>query len=128
MLSPTVWSRRIRVPDPVASGSLDHLHRIGGFFVPERAQPDKLDDRELADSWYSPDNFDRQARCFHLAEQKSVQPVSVALAYVLHQPFPVFPLIGPRQIAETVTSFEALDVSLTDRELSWLNLEVEALE
>lgn len=98
-----------------------------GFFVAERSQPDKLDDRELVDSWYSADNFARQARCFQLAEQQSVQPVSVALAYVLQQPFPVFPLIGPRQISETVTSFEALDIHLTEKELRWLNLEVDAL-
>lgn len=93
-----------------------------GFFVRERAQPQKLDDPELYNSWYSDDNFERQARCIELAEEKGVEPVSIALAYVLHQPFPIFPLIGPRQISETVSSLEGLSMSLTDDERAWLNL------
>jgi aryl-alcohol dehydrogenase-like predicted oxidoreductase len=128
-----VWPGCIASSTPAFMGWLaDHRmplfswsSQARGFFVPGRAGPDKQDDRELVDSWYSTDNFTRQARCFELAKQKSVQPISVALAYVLLQPFPVFPLIGPRQISETVTSFEALDVNLTEKELSWLNLEAD---
>ena len=43
--------------------------------------------------------------------------------YVLNQPFPTFALIGPRTLAETRTSFAALDIELTPAELRWLNLE-----
>jgi aryl-alcohol dehydrogenase-like predicted oxidoreductase len=96
-----------------------------GFFVPERAHPDKREDESMVRSWYSEDNFQRQARCFDLAEKKGVEPVVIALAYVLHQPFPVFPLIGPRQVSETESSFRALDVTLTPGEVKWLNLEAD---
>ncbi len=44
---------------------------------------------------------------------------------MLHQPFPVLALIGPRLINETKSSLEALRVELTPRELAWLNLERE---
>ena len=44
----------------------------------------------------------------------------IALAYVLNQPFPTFPLIGPRTIEETRTSFDALKVQLTPAEVKWL--------
>jgi aryl-alcohol dehydrogenase-like predicted oxidoreductase len=47
----------------------------------------------------------------------------VALAYVLCQPFPTFPLIGPRSLQELRTSLPALTVELSADELEWLNLE-----
>jgi predicted dehydrogenase/aryl-alcohol dehydrogenase-like predicted oxidoreductase len=94
-----------------------------GFFVPSRAQPDKREDASLAESWYSEDNFKRQARAIELAGKYSVDPISIALAWVLCQPFPCFPLIGPRQISETRSSLAALDVSLTPKEMKYLNLE-----
>lgn len=94
-----------------------------GFFVPERAHPDKLDDRSLVDSWYSPDNFRRQARAIEVAKRLGVEPVNVALAWVLHQPFATFPLIGPRTIAETRSCMRALEVRLTPDEVRYLNLE-----
>jgi aryl-alcohol dehydrogenase-like predicted oxidoreductase len=46
--------------------------------------------------------------------------VAVALAYVLSQAFPLFALIGPANMAEIRTSFDALDVDLTPREIGWL--------
>jgi aryl-alcohol dehydrogenase-like predicted oxidoreductase len=46
----------------------------------------------------------------------------VALAYVLHQPFPTFALIGPRRLSETRTSTEALRVHLSPDEVDWLDL------
>lgn len=75
--------------------------------------------------WYSEDNFRRLERAKELAAKKGVLPINIALAYVLCQPFPTFPLIGPRYLWETRTSFAALDVELTAKELRWLNLESE---
>ncbi|MCJ8331957.1 MAG: aldo/keto reductase, partial [Lentisphaeria bacterium] len=94
-----------------------------GFFVPERSAPDKLDDEELARCWYSDENFQRQARCFELAKKYDTHPVCINLAYVLHQKFPIFPLIGPRLISETASTMNGLAVSLTDDEVKYLNLE-----
>lgn len=48
----------------------------------------------------------------------------MALAWVLNQSFPTFPLIGPRSIAETRSCFEALKVKLSARECKYLNLEI----
>jgi aryl-alcohol dehydrogenase-like predicted oxidoreductase len=92
-----------------------------GFFVPGRAAPDKRDEKSLVECWYSEDNFARQRRCFELAKKKGVEPVSVALAYVLHQPFPIWALIGPDNLAEIRTSFDGLGVTLTPDEVKWLN-------
>lgn len=94
-----------------------------GFFVTGRAQPDKRDDESMVHSWYSDANFMRQARAMDLAAKYKVDPVAIALAWVLCQPFPTFPLIGPRTVFETRSSMEALDVQLTAKEMKYLNLE-----
>ena len=93
-----------------------------GFFVPERSAPHLQSDTSLVHSWYSPENFQRQARCFELAKKRNVHPISIALAYVLNQAFPVFALIGPATIQEILPSEQALNIKLTPQELAWLDL------
>jgi len=95
-----------------------------GFFVNGRADPNDRSDEELVRCWYSDDNFRRLERARELAEKRGVLAINIALAYVLHQPFPTFPLIGPRTIDETRIAFAALDVELTPDEVKWLNTEV----
>ena len=93
-----------------------------GFFT-ERADPADRSDRDLVRCWYSDDNFRRRERAVEMARRRGVLPIQIALAYVLRQPFPTFPLIGPRTLAETRTSLPALDIDLSPDDLAWLNLE-----
>lgn len=93
-----------------------------GFFT-GRAHPDDYSDAELVRCWYSADNFQRLERVNQMAQERGVLPINIALAYVLNQPFPTFPLIGPRLLSETRTSLPALTVELTPAEIRWLNLE-----
>ena len=95
-----------------------------GFFT-DRAGRDQTSDAELVRCWYADDNFARRERAAALAAKKGVSPIAIAAAYVLHQPFPTFALIGPRTIAETVSSLDCLRVELTPKEVAWLNLERE---
>jgi aryl-alcohol dehydrogenase-like predicted oxidoreductase len=90
-----------------------------GFFT-GRARRDDRSDSELVRCWYSDDNFVRLERAEELARRRNVPTIAIALAYVLAQPFPTFPLIGPRSLAETHTSFQALEVDLTPEERHWL--------
>jgi len=94
-----------------------------GFFLPH-VHPGYAGDKELTRCWFSEDNFQRRERAVELAKKRGVEPINIALAYVLAQPFPTFPLIGPRILSETRSSFKALDIELTPREVKWLNLEV----
>ncbi|HEY4456948.1 MAG TPA: aldo/keto reductase [Pseudonocardiaceae bacterium] len=92
-----------------------------GFFA-GRADPEDRSDEELVRCFYSDANFERLRRVRELAGQFGVPPTAVALAYVLHQPFPTFPLIGPRTLDETRSSLVALDVELTPEHVAWLDL------
>ena len=89
-----------------------------------RAHREKeLNDEELNRCWYADDNWQRRDRVLDLAKRRGVLPINIALAYVLSQPFPTFPLIGPRTLEELRTSLPALEVELTPQEVKWLNLE-----
>jgi aryl-alcohol dehydrogenase-like predicted oxidoreductase len=90
-----------------------------GFFT-GRAKPEDRSDEELVRCFYSDENFERLRRARELASARGVEPTAIALAWLLHQPYPVFPLIGPRHISETRTSLPGLSVSLTDDEVAWL--------
>ncbi|SDD61418.1 aldo/keto reductase [Auraticoccus monumenti] len=93
-----------------------------GFFA--RADREDTSDAELVRCYYSEDNFERLARAKQLAGELGVAPTAVALAYVLAQSFPTFPLIGPRTIEETRTSLAGLDVELSEEQVRWLDLRV----
>jgi predicted dehydrogenase/aryl-alcohol dehydrogenase-like predicted oxidoreductase len=90
-----------------------------GFFT-DRAGRDKRDDEEVVRVWYSDRNFARRDRAIELAQKLGRSPIHIALAYVVAQPFPVIPLIGPRTIAELEDSLSALDIKLSPEDLKWL--------
>lgn len=90
-----------------------------GFFT-DRAGRDKRDDEELVRCWYSEENFGRRDRAIELAKKLGKSPIHVALAYVLAQPFPVVPLIGPRRLVELEDSMKALEIALSPADVEWL--------
>ena len=91
-----------------------------GFFA--RADRADTSDAELVRCYYSDENFERLARARQLASELDVAPTAIALAYVLGQSFPTFPLIGPRSIEETRTSMAGLDIELSEEQVRWLDL------
>jgi aryl-alcohol dehydrogenase-like predicted oxidoreductase len=121
------WEGCVHVTDPAArkwlrANNLPLLpwsSQARGFFA-GRARPDDRSDEELVRCYYSDTNFGRLDRARALAAELGVPATAVALAYVLHQPFPTFPLIGPRTLGETHGSLRALDVGLTAEQVAWL--------
>jgi aryl-alcohol dehydrogenase-like predicted oxidoreductase len=77
---------------------------------------------ELKRTWFAPDNFERRARAGAVAKRLDVEMINIALAYVLNQPFPCFPLIGPRLLWETRSCLAALELALSAEEMAWLDL------
>jgi aryl-alcohol dehydrogenase-like predicted oxidoreductase len=65
-------------------------------------------------------NFQRKARAEELGHRLGKDPIQIALAYVLHQPWPVIPLIGPASLAELRHSLAASAVRLSPEEVRWL--------
>jgi aryl-alcohol dehydrogenase-like predicted oxidoreductase/predicted dehydrogenase len=70
--------------------------------------------------WHYEKNLQRRQACFEVAKERNVQPIQVALAYVLHKSKLIFPLIGPRTIFESNSSIQATQLELTAKELQAL--------
>lgn len=69
------------------------------------------------------ENFERLDRAKELGEKKGgYTAVEVALAWLLHKPFPIVPIVGPQEEDELASCVKALSLSLTESEIKWLNL------
>ncbi len=88
----------------------------GGFFA-GRSGP------EVERVYASDANRERLRRAEELGRLHGWSANQVALAWVLHQPFPTFAIIGPATPMELGESVAALDVDLTPADVRWLDLE-----
>ena len=68
------------------------------------------------------DNWERLDRAAALGADRGLTVAQVALAFVLHQPMSIFALIGAYTREETSANLAALQASLTDDEIEWLDL------
>ena len=97
-----------------------------GFFS-GKFSSDKQDDQHMVEIYYNDDNFERLDRAQLLGIERGVSAIQISLAYVMQQPFPIFPIIGPRNLEELDSSLGAVGVQLSEEEIRWLNLEIERL-
>ena len=72
--------------------------------------------------WHNEKNLKRRSKCFELAIKKNVEPIQIALAYVVQKSSLIFPLVGPRTIFETNSSIKASQIQLTNEEMSELTI------
>jgi len=92
-----------------------------GFFS-GRFTPDDHSDETVSRVFYSDDNWERLRRAKELGRQRGYSAIQVALAWVLHQPFPVFPLVGPATVEELRSCVDATRLELSPEEVLWLDL------
>ena len=80
-------------------------------------------DADVLRVYESADNRERLRRARELGAAKGADANAVALAWVLHQPFPTWALVGPRTLEELHASAAALELTLTPDEVAWLDLD-----
>ena len=71
-------------------------------------------------SWDSPGNRARRERATELAEELGASTVAVALAYVLHQPDYVLPVVGTLSEDHLDEALSASQLELSAAQLEWL--------
>ena len=72
------------------------------------------------------DNRERLRRAKELGEDLGgYTPVQIALAWLLHKPFPVIPVVGPHSCEELRSCADALSIHLTASQRRWLNREAD---
>src|ERR1700740_130537 len=71
----------------------------------------------------SPENRERYKRIKTIQSETEVSTGAIVLSYLLSQPFPVFPIIGPKNSADLTESFEATNTKLTADQIAFLTAE-----
>jgi len=98
-----------------------------GFFIKKKeiATSDHFSNPSMDEEkrvWHSETNLKRREICFNIAAERSVEPIEIALAYVIQSSKIIFPLIGPRTINELNSSIFATSLNLTDEEIEKLTI------
>ena len=73
--------------------------------------------------FHHPQNKNRYQRIKTLQSKTGFTVAEIVLGYLLGQPFPVFPIVGPKKVTELKESLGAADVSLTADQLEFLTAE-----
>lgn len=96
----------------------------GGWFSGRMTRENQA---EHADTLYMrcygcEENWQRLERAETLGRERGLSAAQLALAYVLNQPYQVFPLVAAYTPQEFAANVAALEVKLTPEELAWLDL------
>ena len=71
----------------------------------------------------SEENLERLRRSEQLAHEKGITVSQIALAWLLHQPMNIFPILGITKVSHLEKNLGGLALQLTDIECNYLNLE-----
>ena len=71
-------------------------------------------------AYQSPENNARRERAGQLARKYNATPGQIALAYLIDQTFPVFPIIGTSKVARLREALGADAINLTPDDMAWL--------
>lgn len=85
----------------------------GGFYA-------RVDTDDIRRVYHNETNFARLKRADEMAEKKGVTTPQLALAWTLNQPINVWALIGPNTLEQVEQNAAAVNISLTQQELDWL--------
>ncbi len=127
-----MWGGCVTVDEAARQWHIDHQFPLfpwssqaNGFFT-GRFTPDNRDNADMVRVYYNDRNWERLRRAAEIGAQRGGDANNIALAYVMHQPFPIFPLIGPRSVEELRSSLRSIDITLSEAEMDYLNLQTDA--
>ncbi len=73
--------------------------------------------------FHHPQNENRYKRIKTIQVETGFSVAEIVLSYLLSQPFPVFPIVGPKKVADLEESIRAAEVTLTADQLEFLTAE-----
>jgi aryl-alcohol dehydrogenase-like predicted oxidoreductase len=76
---------------------------------------------EVEAEYAQPPNLARRERARELATQLGCTPTQVALAWLMHQPFPVVPITGTNDLAHLAEVVGASEVELSDQQVAHIS-------
>lgn len=118
------WHQETGVP--LIAWSAQARGFFGGSFSPSvRNDVDNIKDsftRKMFEVYGTDENFEKLKRAKELGDKKGgYSATQIALAWLLHKPFAIVPVVGPHTREELSSCIAALSLELTETELSWLD-------
>ena len=104
----------------VSGGELDELAELGVQLLAWSSLATGFFGGRDTPHWDSPDNRARRDRAAELGERIGTSAAAVALAYVLHQPDHVLPVVRTGSEEHLDEMLAAADLRLTDEDVHWL--------
>jgi aryl-alcohol dehydrogenase (NADP+) len=101
---------------PMARGFLAGNRNRGGTGDTKRSASDDY----ARDLYFREDDFAVAERNVELAQRRGVAPAQTALAWILHKPGVTAPIIGATKLSQIDDAVAALDVSLSQEELAFV--------
>jgi len=90
-----------------------------GFFA-AGSGPSNLSNPDIVRVYHSSENFLKLERARELSRQHKVEPVQIALGWVLSQRASTVALVGPNSVDELLVALGGADVALSVQEMHWL--------
>jgi aryl-alcohol dehydrogenase-like predicted oxidoreductase len=112
------WHRQTGVP--LVAFSSQALGFFSGKYVGGGRSLKTGKDQTVKKIYLSAKNLERQERATALAEKDGRTANQIALAYLLSQPFPVFPIVGSQTVEQVLDSCAAAAFTLRPDEIAWL--------
>jgi aryl-alcohol dehydrogenase-like predicted oxidoreductase len=103
-------------------GAFPYLTQANGYF--RRREQNSLDqvaaDARVRTLFDHPENRKRFQRIQVLQKKSGFSVNQIVLGYLLNQPFPVFPLIGPKNIMDLEDSLRCAEIALSPEDIAFL--------
>jgi aryl-alcohol dehydrogenase-like predicted oxidoreductase len=115
------WYRTTRMPI-FAWSSLAHGFLSGHFCSVRRGGAESDFERSVLQTYGSDENVERLRRAETLAAERGVTVPQIALAFILEQQLDVYAVSACKTPDEFAANASALDISLSQAELDWLDL------
>jgi len=105
---------------PAAAYSSQAQGFFSGAYGRDIARPEARAAEKVIGYYGSDENYRRLDRVLLMAERLGRPPTHVALGYLVGQPFPTWPIIGPSTVEHLNESLAAHDLAFCPEELLWL--------
>jgi len=102
---------------PVVAYSSQASGFFSGKYFYDQPQSGKA---EIHRVYGSDSNWGRLERARELAKELACNTNQIALAYLIAQPFPTFPIVGCRRLDQLMDSCAAVEIDLTPEQVSYL--------
>ena len=113
------WHRETGIP--LIPWSAQARGFFTGRYTPDTADPNNPHDQRMLEVYATPENLEHLRRAQALAAQHGCTAMEIALAWVLHRPYPVLPIVGPRTVEELESCLRACEVTLSSDDAAWLD-------